>query len=116
MPIRSSRSSRRLIDEWCQIKQGVHVLATHAIERYGGDAAFDARPSPSQGNLLALPLLALPGFGEMKIKALDGAKPFGAEAANSCRHRRSATPTPCRRWQLRAAKRVHKKEWAKEKV
>jgi hypothetical protein len=61
-------------------------------------------------------LLALPGFGEMKIKALGGAKPFGAEAANSCRHRRSATPTAQGAGNYEPAKRVHKKEWAKEKV
>ena len=62
--------------------QRVHDLAVHVRERYDGDAArvwTDAR----DGDELRANLEALPGFGEMKVKALGAvlAKRFGVEAA-----------------------------------
>ena len=61
---------------------------------------------------------ALPGFGEMKVKALGSvlAKRFGVEAAaTSCRGtRRSATSTRRRRWPTtRPRSARHKAEWSK---
>jgi len=60
----------------------VHDLAVHVRERWGGDAAriwTDA----ADGDELRANLEALPGFGEMKVKALGAvlAKRFGVEAA-----------------------------------
>jgi uncharacterized HhH-GPD family protein len=60
----------------------VHDLAAHVAERYEGDAErvwTDARtPEELRANLEALP-----GFGEMKVKALGSvlAKRFGVELA-----------------------------------
>ena len=60
----------------------VHELAVHIRDTYDGDAArvwTDAADSEA----LRANLLALPGFGEMKVKALGSvlAKHFGVEAA-----------------------------------
>jgi hypothetical protein len=60
----------------------VHELAVHVRDRYDGDAArvwTDAADSEE----LRANLAALPGFGEMKIKALGAvlAKRFGVRAA-----------------------------------
>ena len=60
----------------------VHDLAVHVRDRYDGDAArvwTDAADSDA----LRANLIALPGFGEMKIKALGAvlAKRFGVDAA-----------------------------------
>ena len=62
--------------------QRVHDLAVHVRDTYDGDAArvwTDAADGPA----LRANLAALPGFGEMKIKALGAvlAKRFGVEAA-----------------------------------
>ena len=62
--------------------QRVHELAQHVVDEYGGDAErlwADAR-DPEE---LRARIAALPGFGEMKIKALGAvlAKRFGVQAA-----------------------------------
>ena len=49
--------------------QRVHELAVHILERYGGDAArvwTDAKDAEE----LRANIAGLPGFGEMKVKAL----------------------------------------------
>jgi uncharacterized HhH-GPD family protein len=98
----------------------VHDLAVHVRDEYDGDAGRvwgDARDSEE----LRANLLALPGFGEMKIKAIGSvlAKHFGVEAA------RDLVP-----WHptlgdvdsaqaladYQAAKRIHKAEWSKGKA
>ena len=60
----------------------VHDLAAHILERYDGDAA---RVWTDAGDAAALRrnLAELPGFGEMKVKALAAvlAKRFGVAAA-----------------------------------
>src|ERR687884_2250712 len=100
--------------------QRVHDLAVHIRDRYDGDAArvwTDAHDSDE----LRANLEALPGFGEMKVKALGAvlAKRFGVEAA------RDLVP-----WHptlgdvdsaqaladYQAAKRVHKAEWSKARA
>lgn len=60
----------------------VHDLAVHVCDRYGGDAARVWTDAADSGTLRAN-LAALPGFGEMKTKALGAvlAKRFGVEAA-----------------------------------
>jgi uncharacterized HhH-GPD family protein len=97
--------------------QRVHDLAVHVRDRLDGDAArvwTDARDAAE----LRANLAALPGFGEMKIKALGSvlAKRFGVTAAE-----------PLVPWHptlgdvdstqalhdYQAAKRVHKAEWSR---
>ena len=94
----------------------VHDMAVHVRDHYDGSAArvwTDARDADE----LRANLAALPGFGEMKIKALGAvlAKRFGVEAA------RDLVP-----WHptlgdvdsaqaladYKAAKRLHKAEWS----
>jgi uncharacterized HhH-GPD family protein len=60
----------------------VHVLAVHVRDRYDGDAARVWTDAADPGELRAN-LAALPGFGDMKIKALGAvlAKRFGVDAA-----------------------------------
>src|ERR1017187_10421125 len=93
----------------------VHDLAVHVCERYGGDAARVWTGAADSQELRAN-LAALPGFGEMKVKALGAvlAKRFGVEAA------RELVPwyptlgdvdTPQALEDYQAAKRQHKAEW-----
>ena len=100
--------------------QRVHDLAMHLLEHYDGDAARVWSDATTTDELKAN-LKALPGFGEMKVKALGAvlAKQFGVEAA------RDLVP-----WHptlgdvdsaqaladYQAAKREHKKEWSRAKV
>ena len=65
-----------------EMAKRVQDLAAHVVQRYDGDAGRvwgDARTSEE----LRANLLALPGFGEMKVKALAAvlAKRFGVELA-----------------------------------
>jgi uncharacterized HhH-GPD family protein len=62
--------------------QRVHDLATHVVREYGGDAG-QLWESAGDGAELRRRIAALPGFGEMKIKALGSvlAKRFGIAAA-----------------------------------
>jgi uncharacterized HhH-GPD family protein len=95
----------------------VHDLAVHVRDQYDGDAAR-IWTGAADSDTLRANLAALPGFGEMKIKALGSvlAKRFGVQAA------RDLVP-----WHptlgdvdsaqaladYQAAKRVHKAEWLK---
>jgi uncharacterized HhH-GPD family protein len=97
--------------------QRVRALAAHVRDRYDGDAAR-VWTDAADGESLRANLQALPGFGEMKVKALGSvlAKRFGVEAA------RDLVP-----WHptlgdvdsvqaladYQAAKRVHKADWSK---
>jgi uncharacterized HhH-GPD family protein len=60
----------------------VHALTAHVAERYDGDAARVWTDATSPDELRAN-IEALPGFGEMKVKALGSvlAKRFGVEVA-----------------------------------
>src|SRR5881275_2631742 len=60
----------------------VHDLAVYVRDTYDGDAAR-VWTGPADSDELRANLAALPGFGEMKIKALGSvlAKRFGVEAA-----------------------------------
>ncbi len=95
--------------------QRVHDLAVHIRACYDGDAARVWTDAADGGELRAN-LAALPGFGEMKIKAFGSvlAKRFGVRAAQ-----------PLVPWHptlgdvdsldaladYQAKKKVHKKEW-----
>ena len=95
----------------------VHELAVHVRDRYDGDAARVWTDAADARELRAN-LEALPGFGEMKVKALGAvlAKRFGVEAAA----RPGAVAPDAGRRRLAAgarrlpgAKRAHKAEWSK---
>src|SRR5204863_1645208 len=95
----------------------VHALAVHLRDHYGGDAArvwTDAEDSDA----LRANLAALPGFGDMKVKALGAvlAKRFGVDTA---RDLVPSHPTlgdvdsPQALVEYQAAKRAHKAEWSR---
>jgi uncharacterized HhH-GPD family protein len=98
----------------------VHELAVHVRDRYGGDAArvwSDAEDSDA----LRANLSALPGFGEMKVKALGAvlAKRFGVAAAEELVPRHPTlgdVDSPQALDDYQAAKRLHKAEWAAAKA
>jgi uncharacterized HhH-GPD family protein len=98
----------------------VQELAMHVCEHYDGDAArvwTDAADAPT----LRANLAALPGFGEMKVKALGSvlAKRYGIPSAAELV---PAHPTlgdvdsPQALLDYQAAKRLHKAEWSKLKA
>jgi len=92
----------------------VRALAQHVSEVHGGDAARVWTDAASPDELRAN-LEALPGFGEMKVKALAAvlAKRYGVETATPLV---PAHPTlgdvdsPAALAEYQAAKRVHKAE------
>lgn len=98
----------------------VHDLAVHIVEHYEGDARRvwgDARDAAA----LRANLAALPGFGEMKVKALGSvlAKRYGIATAKPL-----VPPHPTlgdvdsaqALADYQAAKRIHKAEWSKLKA
>jgi uncharacterized HhH-GPD family protein len=95
----------------------VHDLAVHVRDNYDGDAArvwTDAADSEA----LRANLLALPGFGAMKVKALGAvlAKRLGVEAARDLVPWHPTLGDVDSRQALadyQAAKRVHKAEWSR---
>jgi uncharacterized HhH-GPD family protein len=100
--------------------QRVHDLAVHIAERYDGDAARVWTDAADTDELRAN-LAALPGFGEMKIKALGAvlAKRFGVAAAQELvpwHPTLGDVDSAEALADYQAAKRVHKKEWAKARV
>jgi uncharacterized HhH-GPD family protein len=98
----------------------VHDLAVHIRDDYGGDAArvwTDARDSSE----LRANLAGLPGFGEMKIKALGAvlANRFGVKAARELvppHPTLGDVDSPQALHDYQAAKRAHKAEWMKMKA
>jgi uncharacterized HhH-GPD family protein len=97
--------------------QRVHNLAVFVRDTYDGDAAriwTDA----ADGAELRANLEALPGFGEMKVKALGSvlAKRFGVVAAQDLvpwHPTLGDVDSADALAEYQAAKRVHKKEWSK---
>ena len=95
----------------------LHDLAVYLLEHYDGDAARvwgDARDSDE----LRANLHALPGFGEMKVKALGSvlAKHFQVEAAQELvpwHPTLGDVDSPEALASYQEAKRVHKEEWAR---
>ena len=98
----------------------VHELAVHIRDEYDGDASrvwTDAKDADE----LRANLGALPGFGEMKIKALGSvlAKRFGVAAAGDLVPWHPTLGDVDSRDALadyQATKRVHKAEWLKAKA
>jgi uncharacterized HhH-GPD family protein len=98
----------------------VHELAVHVRDRYDGDAARIWTDAPDADALRAN-LAALPGFGEMKIKALGAvlAKRFGVEAAEELvpwHPTLGDVDSPQALADYQAAKRAHKAEWSKARA
>lgn len=95
----------------------VHDLAVHIRDEYDGDAAR-IWTGAADGDELRANLTALPGFGEMKVKALGSvlAKRFGVEAAQELvpwHPTLGDVDSPEALADYQAAKRVHKAEWSK---
>jgi uncharacterized HhH-GPD family protein len=97
--------------------QRVHDLAAHVRDTYDGDAAR-VWTDAEDGAVLRANLEALPGFGEMKVKALGAvlAKRFGVAAAEDLvpwHPTLGDVDSPQALAEYQAAKRIHKAEWSK---
>ena len=100
--------------------QRVHELAVHVRDTYDGEAARvweDAR----DGTALRANIAALPGFGEMKIKALGAvlAKRYGVEAAQELvpwHPTLGDVDSAEALADYQAAKRIHKQEWTRRRT
>ena len=95
----------------------VQELAVYVRDTYDGDAARVWTDAADSGQLRAN-LEALPGFGEMKVKALGAvlAKRFGVEAAAELvpwHPTLGDVDSPQALEDYQAAKRAHKAEWRK---
>src|SRR5437764_4994153 len=95
----------------------IHDLAVHVQDNYDGDAK---RIWTEAGNAdeLRANLAALPGFGEMKVKALGAvlAKRFGVAAARDLvpgHPTLGDVDSPQALADYQSAKRAHKAEWTK---
>src|SRR6202011_2180650 len=98
----------------------VHDLAVHIRDRYDGDAARVWTDAPDAATLRAN-LSALPGFGEMKVKALGAvlAKRFGVGIARELVPSHPTLGDVDSSQALadyQAAKRAHKAEWMKARA
>jgi uncharacterized HhH-GPD family protein len=98
----------------------VHDLAVHVRDRYDGEAARVWTDAQDAAELRAN-LAALPGFGEMKIKALGSvlAKRFGVAAACELvppHPTLGDVGSPQELADYQAAKRAHKAEWSKARA
>jgi uncharacterized HhH-GPD family protein len=94
----------------------VHQLAVYVRDRYGGDAAR-VWTDATDGEALRSNLLALPGFGEMKTKALGAvlAKRFGVSTAQELvpwHPTLGDVDSPQALADYQAAKRLHKAQWS----
>lgn len=95
----------------------VHELATVVRDDYDGDAARIWRDVPDSATLRAN-IEALPGFGEMKVKALGSvlSKRYGIAAADDLvpwHPTLGDIDSPQALADYQAGKREHKAEWAK---
>ena len=93
----------------------VHELAVHILERYDGDASRVWRDAADSVELRAN-LASLPGFGEMKVKALGSvlAKRFDVATAQDLIPSHPTlgnVDSPQALLDYQAAKRAHKAEW-----
>ena len=98
----------------------VQEVAAIVAEEYGGDAARVWRDAADASDLRRR-LEALPGFGEMKVKALGSvlAQRFGVAAAEALVPSHPTLGDVDSGQALadyQEAKRAHKAEWSKEKV
>lgn len=97
----------------------VHDLAVHIVERYGGEAERVWKDAKN-GNQLRANIAALPGFGEMKVKALGAvlAKRYKLKTAKELvppHPTLGDVDSPQALIDYQAAKRAHKAEWKQMK-
>ena len=95
----------------------VHALAVHVRDHYDGDAAR-VWTDAADADALRANIADLPGFGEMKVKALGAvlAKRFGVEVAFDLvpgHPTLGDVDSPQALADYQATKRAHKAEWAK---
>ena len=95
----------------------VHDLAEHVRDRYDGDAAR-VWTDATDGAALRANIAGLPGFGEMKIKALGSvlAKRYGVAAAQELvpwHPTLGDVDSAQALTDYQAAKRIHKQEWTR---
>jgi uncharacterized HhH-GPD family protein len=100
--------------------QRVHDLAVHIRDEYDGQAARVWTDAADAAELRAN-LAALPGFGEMKTKALGAvlAKRFGVEAAQELvpwHPTLGDVDSAAALAEYQAAKKLHKAEWSKARA
>jgi uncharacterized HhH-GPD family protein len=98
----------------------VHDLAVHINDEYDGDAAR-VWTDATDAEALRANLLALPGFGEMKVKALGAvlAKRFGVDAARELvpwHPTLGDVDSPQALVDYQSTKRAHKAEWSKARA
>lgn len=98
----------------------VHDLAVHVRDEYGGDAAR-VWTDAADGDELRGSLARLPGFGEMKIKALGAvlANRFGVAAAADLvpwHPTLGDVDSADALAEYQATKRAHKAEWSKARA
>ena len=100
-----------------KMAERVHDLAVYVLEHHGGDAERVWSDAPDAETLRAS-IAALPGFGEMKVKALGSvlAKRFGVAAAEGLvpwHPTLGDVDSAQALADYQAAKRAHKAEWSK---
>ncbi len=93
----------------------VHDLAVHIVERYGGEAERVWKDAKN-GDQLRANIEGLPGFGEMKVKALGAvlAKRYKLKTAKELvppHPTLGDVDSPQALLDYQAAKRAHKAEW-----
>ena len=98
----------------------VHDLAVHVRDNYGGDAVRVWSDAPD-AQVLRANIEALPGFGEMKVKALGAilAKRFGVKSAEGLvppHPTLGDVDSPQALLDYQAAKREHKAEWSRSRA
>ena len=98
----------------------VKALAEHVRDRWDGDASR-IWTEAADGDELRANIAALPGFGEMKVKALGSvlAKRFGVAAAQDLvpwHPTLGDVDSAQALADYQAAKRVHKAEWSKARA
>jgi len=98
----------------------VHDLAVHICDEYDGDAAR-VWTDAADGAALRANIQALPGFGEMKVKALGAvlAKRFRVKAAKDLvppHPTLGDVDSPQALLDYQEAKRAHKAEWTRAKA
>lgn len=100
-----------------KMAERVHDLAVHIRDEYGGDAERVWKDAKS-GDQLRANIEGLPGFGEMKVKALGAvlAKRFKVAKAKTLvppHPTLGDVDSPQALLDYQAAKRAHKAEWSK---
>jgi uncharacterized HhH-GPD family protein len=98
-----------------KMAERVHELSTHVRDEYGGDAARVWKDAKN-GDQLRANIEGLPGFGEMKVKALGSvlAKRYKLAKAKSLvppHPTLGDVDSPQALQDYQAAKRAHKAEW-----